>query len=84
MNITIDLLSTNSIVTISCIVIMILGQIFGDSGKSTGWMFFLIPIAAVVLMLYWLFILSHITFYVLMCIWIIEIIISSMIKTEVR
>ena len=70
MNITIDLLSTNSIVTILCILTMIIGFIFGDSGKSTGWMFFLIPFGFIIMFMYWLYILAYPVFYAMLCLWV--------------
>ena len=71
MNITIDFLSANSIVTISCIVFIVLGIVFGNSEKKTARMFFLLPIFLFILIMYWVFVLSHVIFWLLLTFFII-------------
>ena len=58
--ITINLYSPHVIVTLIAIIIMILSSIYGDSEKSTAWMFFLGPLAFFALLIYWLFVLTNV------------------------
>jgi len=58
--ITIDLFSPHTIVTLIAIILMILASVYGDSGKSTAWMFFLGPLAFFALLIYWLFVLTNV------------------------
>jgi len=58
--ITIDLYNPHLIVTVIAIILMIIASVYGDSEKSTAWMFFLGPIAFFALLIYWLFVLTNI------------------------
>lgn len=58
--ITIDLYNPHVIVTLIAIVLMILASAYGDSEKSTAWMFFLGPLAFFALLIYWLFVLTNV------------------------
>jgi FtsH-binding integral membrane protein len=58
--ITIDLYNPHVIVTFIAIVLMILASVYGDSEKSTAWMFFLGPLAFFALLIYWLFVLTNV------------------------
>ncbi len=58
--ITINLFNPHTIVTLIAIVLMIIASVYGDSEKSTAWMFFLGPIAFFLLLIYWLFVLTNI------------------------
>jgi hypothetical protein len=51
--ITIDLTHLHVIVTLLFLLLMFLGNRFGDSEKSTAWMFFLIPLAIFLYVIYW-------------------------------
>lgn len=51
--ITIDFLNPHVLVTLFAILVMIVAFVFGDSSKSTAWMFFLGPIALFSLVIYW-------------------------------
>jgi hypothetical protein len=51
--VTIDFLNPHILVTLFAITMMIIAGIFGDSSKSTAWMFFLGPIALFGLVIYW-------------------------------
>lgn len=57
--ITIDLYNPHVIVTLIAIL-MILASVYGDSSKSTAWMFFLGPLAFFALLIYWLFVLTNV------------------------
>lgn len=58
--ITIDLYNPHLIVTVIAIILMIIASVYGDSEKSTAWMFFLGPLAFFALLIYWLFVLTNI------------------------
>ena len=58
--ITIDLYNPHVIVTLIAIILMIVASVYGDSEKSTAWMFFLGPIAFFLLLIYWLFVLTNV------------------------
>ena len=57
--ITIDLLSSNFIVTVVCLIVMWMSNKFGDSSTNLAWMIFLGPLSIGVLVVYWLDILLN-------------------------
>ena len=50
---TISLTTSEIIVTLFCLLLIILAK-YGDSEKKTAWMFFLGPIGLITLVVYWL------------------------------
>lgn len=51
---TISLTTSEIIVTLFCLLLIILANKYGDSEKKTAWMFFLGPIGLITLVVYWL------------------------------
>jgi len=50
---------TDIIVSLICIILILLGSIYGDSSKKTAWMFFLSPVGLIVLIFYWISVLVN-------------------------
>jgi hypothetical protein len=50
----ISLTTSEIIVTLFCLLLILLSNKFGDSSKKTAWMFFFGPIGLITLVVYWL------------------------------
>jgi hypothetical protein len=48
-----NLTTSEIIVTLFCLLLIILANKFGDSSKNTAWMFFLGPIGLFIFVVYW-------------------------------
>ena len=48
-----SLTTSDIIISLFCLLLIILANKFGDSSKNTAWMFFLYPIGLFTLIVYW-------------------------------
>lgn len=77
MVVSIDLMHPHVLVTIAMIFLLYLSIKFGDSEKSTAWMFFLAPIGLVFYGIYWVSVLVGVWIWLIIAVLIIIAIIKS-------
>jgi hypothetical protein len=54
MKIAFTLSITDICVTLACLILIIIANVYGDSSKKTAWMFFLWPLGAIIAFIYWI------------------------------